>query len=174
MLFCSCLVPLLLWVSLAAAAASNRTIDDQNGDSISGTVPIYAPSSSWKQGATCDGCFIQLNTADVHDGTWHDATHSPNDAQDLTITATFTGTAVYVFNVLANTVQYTTTFTTLTFTLDGTEVGDFTHNPSTSTDFQYGVLTFSKTGLANEPHTLVITSGGDASSLVLFDYMVYT
>ncbi|KAH9914659.1 uncharacterized protein BXZ73DRAFT_81626 [Epithele typhae] len=175
MLFCSCLVPLLLWVAAAATSnPSNRTIDDQKGDDVLGTVPVYAPSSAWKQGATCDGCY-PLNTANVRNGTWHEATYTPDDTQELTITVTFTGTAVYVYNVLTDAVQNKTPmFTRLTFTLDGTEIGDYTHGPTTDTDFEYNALTFSSTGFVNEPHTFVISSGNEAASVILFDYIVYT
>ncbi|KAI0640174.1 hypothetical protein C8Q77DRAFT_116628 [Trametes polyzona] len=160
---------------LVHALAVNRTIDDQKGDSVTGVVPSYSPIGSWNQGPACTGCFIQLDTSQTFDGTWHDTTHTPGDPEPRVITAQFTGTAVYVYNVLANTVPFTTTFTSITFTLDGTNAGQFIHVPTDSTDFQYNVPVFVQTGLSNTDHTLVIEANGDKnSSLVLFDYIVYT
>ena len=167
--------PFLISLVTIAAAATNRTIDDQEGDSVTGAVPSYTPVGSWNQGSTCDGCFVHLDPSQTFDGTWHDSTHTPGDPEPRVITAQFTGTAVYVYNVLANYVEYTTTLTNITFTLDGNPAGSFVHIPTDSTSFQYDVPVFVKTGLANTSHTIVITAGGDTnSSLVLFDYIVYT
>ncbi|KAI9066502.1 hypothetical protein FKP32DRAFT_372867 [Trametes sanguinea] len=153
----------------------NRTIDDEKGDSVTGVVPSYSPVGSWSQGSTCSGCFIHLDTSQTFQGTWHDTTHTPGDPEPRIITAQFTGTAVYVYNVLANTVLYTTTFTSITFTLDGQNVGQFVHVPTASTDFQYDVPVFASDSLPNGDHTLVIEANGATnSSLVLFDYIVYT
>ncbi|KAL1951102.1 hypothetical protein VTO73DRAFT_251 [Trametes versicolor] len=170
----TCLI--LLAVSAVGRSLSvNRTIDDEKGDSVTGEVPVYTPDGSWSQGSTCSGCFIQLDPSQTFDGTWHDSTHTPGDAEPRVITAHFTGTAVYVFNAIANTVPFTTTLTNLTFTLDGDPIGQFVHTPSDSTDFQYNVLVLARTGLSNITHTIVIEATGDTnSSLVLFDYIVYT
>ncbi|CDO74422.1 hypothetical protein BN946_scf184867.g20 [Trametes cinnabarina] len=157
------------------ASAVNRTIDDQNGDSVTGVVPSYSPAGDWSQGSTCSGCFIHLDTSQTFQGTWHDTTHTPGDSDPRVITAQFTGTAVYVYNVLANTVPWTTTFTSITFTLDGKNVGQFVHVPTDSTDFQYNVPVFASDNLPNTDHTIVIEANGATnSSLVLFDYIVYT
>ncbi|OSD00906.1 hypothetical protein PYCCODRAFT_649257 [Trametes coccinea BRFM310] len=153
----------------------NRTIDDEKGDSVTGVVPSYSPVGSWSQGSTCSGCFIHLDASQTFQGTWHDTTHTPGDPEPRVITAQFTGTAVYVYNVLANTVLYTTTFTSITFTLDGENVGQFVHVPTESTDFQYDVPVFASDNLPNGDHTIVIEANGATnSSLVLFDYIVYT
>ncbi|KAI0326739.1 hypothetical protein GY45DRAFT_1258403, partial [Cubamyces sp. BRFM 1775] len=169
---------LLLFLALCCAVfplATNRTIDDENGDSVTGIVPSYSPIASWSQGSTCTGCYIHLDPSQAFDGTWHDATHTPGDPEPRVITAQFTGTAVYVYNVLANTVQYTTTLTNITFTLDGASAGQYVHIPTDSTDFQYDVPVFVKENLANTDHTIIIEATGDTnSSLVLFDYIVYT
>ncbi|OJT04505.1 hypothetical protein TRAPUB_4775 [Trametes pubescens] len=176
----SCLVRrtclFLLAVSAVGRSLSvNRTIDDEKGDSVTGEVPVYTPDGSWSQGSTCSGCFIQLDPSQTFDGTWHDSTHTPGDAEPRVITAHFTGTAVYVFNAIANTVPFTTTLTNLSFTLDGDSVGQYVHTPSDSTDFQYNVPVFVRSGLSNVTHTIVIEATGDTnSSLVLFDYIIYT
>ncbi|KAH9897633.1 hypothetical protein C8Q73DRAFT_681944 [Cubamyces lactineus] len=169
---------LLFFLALCRAVtslATNRTIDDEKGDSVTGLVPSYSPVGSWSQGSTCSGCYIHLDTSQVFDGTWHDSTHTPGDPEPRVITAQFTGTAVYVYNALANTVPWTTTLTNLTFTLDGASAGQYVHIPTDSTDFQYDVPVFVKENLANTDHTITIEATGDTnSSLVLFDYIVYT
>jgi hypothetical protein len=43
----------------AVAVATNRTIDDNYGDSVTGDLPIYLPRSSWKQGSQCSPCFAK-------------------------------------------------------------------------------------------------------------------
>ena len=124
-------LPFLFFLTtIASAASTNRTIDDQLGDSVTGVLPSYSPAGSWQQGATCSGCFIHLDPSQTFQGTWHDSTHTPGDAEDRVITAQFTGTAVYVYNALANTVEFTTTFTSLTFAIDGEQVGSFQHVPT--------------------------------------------
>ncbi len=166
----------LLFIAVCATAASiNRTIDDEYGDSETGVVPSYSPLGSWSQGATCDGCYIQLDHDQTFKGTWHDTTHTPGDPEPRLVTAHFTGTAVYVYHVIANTVPYTTTLTNLTFTLDGQQVGTYVHIPTDSTAFQYDVPVYTNPNLSNGDHTLVMEATGDtASSLILFDYIVYT
>jgi hypothetical protein len=92
------------------------------------------------------------------------------------------GTALYVFFILANTVPhvFTTaaTQTTCSFTLDRTPAGSFTHTPSDSLEFEYKALAFSKQGLENHNHKLIITVA-DAERLgrrlfLSFDYAIYT
>ncbi|RDX46758.1 hypothetical protein OH76DRAFT_816353 [Lentinus brumalis] len=172
------LLPLLLTTALASCASAssvNRTIDDETGDSVTGVVPTYSPPAAWKQGSTCSGCFIQLDPDHVLGGTWHDATHGTGDVEPLLITAQFSGTAVYVYNVLANTVPWTTTYTSLTFSLDGEQVGTYVHVPTSDTAFEYDVPVYTNGDLANKQHTLIIEATGSTNnSLVLFDYIVYT
>lgn len=48
---------LSLQVGRALAAASNRTIDDELGDSVTGALPTYSPQNVWTQGSTCASCF---------------------------------------------------------------------------------------------------------------------
>ena len=90
----------------------------------------------------------------------------------------FTGTAVYVYGIIANTVPDVPTIVhgmNMTFSLDGALVGTFVHQPSTSTTYEYNYTLFSSVNLANTEHTLVVQTAGDnASSLILFDYAVYT
>ncbi|OJT04528.1 hypothetical protein TRAPUB_4798 [Trametes pubescens] len=154
----------------------NRTIDDNQGDSATGVQPTYLPDDGWALGSICTSCNIHPGLVDVNkafDQTWHDTTHHPG-GPDQVITATFSGVAVYVFNIIANTVPFTTTLTNLSFKLDGELVGSYLHAPDTSTDFLYNVSVYSNASLTNGPHTLEIRPTGPSSSLILFDYITYT
>ncbi|KZT24560.1 hypothetical protein NEOLEDRAFT_1094376 [Neolentinus lepideus HHB14362 ss-1] len=161
---------------VAWATLTNRTIDDQYGDEVSGLVPGYSPAASWAQGSTCTGCFIHADPSQAYRGTWHDSTHTPGDAEPRVIYISFNGTAIYAYCILANYVQYTTTLTNLTFRLDGNGVGEnYVHVPTTSTSFQYNVPVYVNDSIPNGQHTLEIEATGDTnSSLVLFDYATYT
>lgn len=81
----------------------------------------------------------------------------------------FNGTAIYVYNALANTVASTDTATNITFTLDDVD-HHYTHKPTNGTAFDYKIPVYTKENLANMEHVLVI----QANSLILFDYAVYT
>ncbi|KAI0754144.1 hypothetical protein C8Q80DRAFT_1094165, partial [Daedaleopsis nitida] len=154
------------------AILTNRTIDDLDGDSVTGAVPQYVPADSgWNQGSLCPGCFVQLDRDQLFHGTWSDAT-VPRDATDpWSITLHFTGTAIYVFNALANNVPNARTDQNMKFVLDGQQVGSFAHPATSSTDKEYRVLVFSQTGLKNSAHTFVIQPQPDSN--ILFDYAMY-
>lgn len=70
----------------------------------------------------------------------------------------------------------TITYTNTTFQLDGVAVGTYTHVPdSSASKYEYNVTAFSKTGLSNEHHTLVMTAvQGSKPSLLIFDWAMYT
>ncbi|KAM5535827.1 hypothetical protein V8D89_010445 [Ganoderma adspersum] len=155
----------------SAAQLSNRTIDDEYGDSVTGTLPDYF--GPWVEGAQCR-CSIRLDTTNLFRGTWHGIATSSNEDRIPTITLRFTGVAIYVYNVLANSVLSANfaTGTRLAFTLDDAPDGHFQHNPTSSTQFLFNRLVYSHTGLVNAEHVLVIQS--DAGSLCMFDYALFT
>ncbi|KAI0751142.1 hypothetical protein C8Q80DRAFT_554988 [Daedaleopsis nitida] len=173
---------LALWVLFMAFPVAplsvNRTIDDETGDCITGAMPVYSPQGSWAQGSTCRTCGVSstfVNTSEVFDGTWHDTTYHPDDA-DRIILMTFTGHAVYIFHLLAF-VPGITTFTDLRFYLDDQPVGQFIHEFSPTLNgnaIQYHVPVYVNTTLTNAPHTLLIRATGQTASLVLFDQVVYS
>ncbi|KAI0640164.1 hypothetical protein C8Q77DRAFT_1153053 [Trametes polyzona] len=171
----------LIWIWCTAVLASgilvNRTIDDELGDSVSHAPPVYLPDGGWALGSVCTSCNIHPGLADVDqafDQTWHDTTHHPGSASP-SIIATFSGSAVYVFNLVANFVRDTTTLTNLTFALDGVLVGQYVHAPDPKgAQILYNVLVYSNTSLSDGLHTLVISPSDDVASLILFDYIVYT
>lgn len=177
-LFC----PLLLLSSFPVATARlvNRTIDDEQGDSVTGVKPTYEPTSNWAQGSTCAGCFLTPNkvvsVSRAFDGTWHDSTYTPETPGNPgnTIEAAFMGTAVYVYFIVPNFVQFTTTLVNVTFSIDGTFYGQYQHIPRTTSTISYNTLVFHTTNLANTDHTIEIRASGSNASLILFDNMIYT
>ena len=70
---------LLLFAVLQFVNATqvNRTIDDTQGDSVTGAKPTYVPSTGgvWA-GPDCSGCAIHPNRALAFDGTWTAATYN--------------------------------------------------------------------------------------------------
>ncbi|KZP14249.1 hypothetical protein FIBSPDRAFT_796861 [Athelia psychrophila] len=156
----------------SAATSSNRTVDDQFGDSVTNLLPVY--STGWSQGATCSVCYVHLNASNVFNGTWHDTTYIPTSMVPPSVAISFEGTAVYAYCVLGNTVPKTVTLTNLTFLMDGELVGTYQHTPTTSADYQYNVPVYVATSLSNEQHVLTIEAAGTTNSLILFDYVEYT
>ncbi|KIL67157.1 hypothetical protein M378DRAFT_160157 [Amanita muscaria Koide BX008] len=94
----------------------------------------------------------------------------------MSITLEFTGVAVWVFFILANASEHGSSVVTNTqcnFTLDGQHAGSFT-DMSTS-KIQYNVTSFSRSGLANVTHQLIIsTNDYPFNAFVSFDYAIYT
>ena len=166
-------VLLHLHVRPAGSIHVNRTVDDKYGDEI-GNMPYYSPG--WTQGNTCGECSVNDTIVDISrafDKTWHDSTYCVG-GPERNISLHFTGTAVYVFALLANQIWATTTMTNLTFYLDEAFAGRFLHVPDNSTDFRYNASIFSMDGLRNIPHHFEIRMGGPSASPLLFDYAVYT
>ena len=160
--------------SLSAAANINQTIDDlQTGSQA----PAFAPSGDWATGQTCTTCALHpgiVNVSQAFDGTWHDSTYHPGSPPGE-ITATFTGTAVYVFNIIANNFGGITTFTNLTFYIDNELVGSYIHTPTSDANILYRVPVYTNTSLANQEHFLrIVNGGGPDASLILFDFIAYT
>ncbi|PIL37474.1 hypothetical protein GSI_01168 [Ganoderma sinense ZZ0214-1] len=170
-----------LALSLFAASVNstplNVTIDDEFGDEITGLLPIYSPAEEWEQGLTCISCNVNvfdvaLGMSQIYQATWHEATHQAGGGQ-TTITVSFTGSAVYVYHIVANSIPDVITSTQLSFDLDGKVVGHYSHTPDSSDTILYNVPVFVSTELANTAHTLIIRGGG-RESLLLFDYVAYT
>lgn len=75
---------------MAAGTVTNRTIDDNYGDSVTGVKPTY--SDSWNYGPDCTVCLVQPVVSETFDKSWHDVTASPDDTAARNVTLTFTGT----------------------------------------------------------------------------------
>jgi hypothetical protein len=90
---------MLIWllVQFVTATLTNRTIDDQNGDSVTKLLPSYSPVGGWTQGSTCSTCGSQPNPDQAVDGTWHDSTYYPgSESRDITLTFNGKWNFVYI------------------------------------------------------------------------------
>ncbi|KAI0713164.1 hypothetical protein C8T65DRAFT_161851 [Cerioporus squamosus] len=172
-----CLLAFTLLASISSAAQVNVTIDDEDGDASTGWKPQYFPSSAWSQGSTCSFCSItqHADPFKAFDETWHDTTYQPGQPPRV-IQISFNGTAVYVYNLVTNAIPGTTTFTNLTFVLDGTEVGHYAHTPQNdaASTILYRTLVYQNDSLTYASHMLSIEASGPTPSVVLFDYAIYT
>ena len=93
-------------VTLSSAVLVNRTIDDQYGDPITSTYPVYSPVGDWQQGATCSDCAVQPDVNKAFDGTWHDSTFYPGSTPK-SVSVTFNGPS---FPYLAQSFLFLLTF----------------------------------------------------------------
>ncbi|KAL5512944.1 hypothetical protein ACEPAH_3342 [Sanghuangporus vaninii] len=159
------------FLALQVALAADVYVDDNDG-SIS-----YAPGDSWAQGDGCGPCALSPSSGSAYDGTWHDTTYYPSGSA-RTITFRFTGIGISAYFIVPDRAQGSASVdTSLTFTLDGSQAGTYTHSSSGSSDFLYNQRVFSSSGLSNGDHTLVVSAGATSdggSTAVLFDYFVYT
>ena len=85
------ILPLLLLVTSVTATLTNRTIDDQYGDSVTRVPPSYSPSGGWSRGAKCSTCAAQPNASQAYGGSWHDSTHHPTDPEPRIVSLSFNG-----------------------------------------------------------------------------------
>jgi len=173
-------VLVLLFIVLSRIAPSSgvvvtATIDDTKGDSNTGAQPVYSPVNSFSPNSDCTGCLVHADPAQAFDGTWHDSSQF-NGGSAVSVTLSFTGTAIDVFCILANTVPGAVTTTDLSFTLDGSSYPPYSHTPDSTSDYIYGAggQVFSADGLDQVAHQLVITTNNPSGSLFLFDYASYT
>ena len=183
----------IVFAGLAFAALQNVTVDD--AVTSGAVVPAYLPSSSfWNQGNACSVCHVNPDPSLAYDGTWHNGRLDPNSTVELALAFNFvgtfpdsfshsrlnngfhTGSGLYIFFILANTVPNITTLTNVTFILDGVQVSSFTHSPSASTDFEYNQAVFANDSIPYGQHTMTVAPVNDSvnSVLILFDYLIYT
>ncbi|KAJ3903867.1 hypothetical protein F5879DRAFT_116866 [Lentinula edodes] len=172
---------LLCELSFVSSTAVNRSIDDTLGDSVTGNRPTYLPDTTgvWEDN-TCSGCALEPDISSAFDDTYTAATYNP-ELKNISISFDFIGTAVYIFFILANDPDPgISASTAANFTLDGTLVSTFTHSPNSSASapsfyFNESALAFSKTGMKNISHQMVISTSGLSSDYYLnFDYALYT
>ncbi|EJD00020.1 uncharacterized protein FOMMEDRAFT_92687 [Fomitiporia mediterranea MF3/22] len=159
----------------SAQQIHNVTIDDQTGDAVTKALPTYFPSGStdfWLQGAENKACVLCPDPAQAVGGTWHDATSTPDKPRSFS--ATFVGSAVYVYFILPNTSNDTDP-TNVSFQLDGETAGTFAHTPNPALQsFQYNVPVFIKMGLENTSHSLLVSMSPTQQTNILFDYIIYS
>ncbi|KAJ7281950.1 hypothetical protein C8J57DRAFT_1056257 [Mycena rebaudengoi] len=164
-----------LFPHASAATTSNRTIDDEVGDSVSGVKPTYEPLSYWNlQGTSCANCTAKPDASLAFSGTWHDSSSFPGQ-DPVSCTLSFTGTAIQVFVIVPPFVEGQTGDYNLAFTFDGDAAGTYSQSASPS-DYLYNVSALSMDSLSNTPHTLVMSTNPDSAngSIFLFDYAIYT
>lgn len=170
---------LLSYAALGTSTLVNRTIDDELGDSVTGLLPTYLPDGSWTQGSNCSYCrvtpAIEEHPDEAFNFTWHDTSYVVGQTQERTMQARFNGTAVYVFNIIANDFSSIPTLTNLSFFLDGTYVDQYVHDPVPREQrILYRVPVYVNEHLTNTEHTIIMRANGPNSSLVLFDSITYT
>ncbi|TBU58177.1 hypothetical protein BD310DRAFT_906747 [Dichomitus squalens] len=161
-----------------AVVSFNFTVDDTFGNNAHTVIPAYLPNNgTWHVGSPteqCNGCIVQpseLDISQIMNQTWHHATFF--DGAPIQMEVTFPGTAVYVYNILPNTLPGgVSSHTNLLFSIDGETVGQFSHVSDSSAKFLYNQLVYWNASLSKTTHTLVMRA--DVGSLVIFDYMIYT
>jgi hypothetical protein len=79
---------LLLLAKAVTAAPSNRTIDDQDGDEVTGVKPVF--TAGWHTGQNCTVCRATLDPSQTFENTWLDTTVDADGAENITLS--FTGT----------------------------------------------------------------------------------
>ncbi|KAI0796187.1 hypothetical protein C8Q75DRAFT_803223 [Abortiporus biennis] len=164
------LVFLILSVQQVSSEWVNRTIDDQEGDQLTGRQVSYSPTELWTQGATCGNCAFHPSTSMTYDGTWHDGSRTPqNDVQPLEFSFKFNGTAVYVYSIAVR-----LTLTDVNFTLDGTFMGRYTEFYNVTDQYLFNAPMFALDSIPYGEHTLVASAFGPNDTLVYFDYALYT
>ncbi|KAJ6476364.1 hypothetical protein C8R45DRAFT_834097 [Mycena sanguinolenta] len=163
----------LAYIPGCISAPSNRTIDDYYGDSVTGALPTYGPSiSEWNVNNNCTTCFVQPDIAQMVNHSWHDTTHERTTLFIIAVSS-YSGTAIYFFGVVPNTVPNSITVANLTFSLDGAFAGSYTRIPdSTTSIFLYSVPMLALADLSNTTHTLIAEA--QIQSLLIFDYAMYT
>ncbi|EIN12542.1 hypothetical protein PUNSTDRAFT_130800 [Punctularia strigosozonata HHB-11173 SS5] len=155
-----------------------RAIDDENGDTRTGSPVIYS-GTRWNFGPNCSSCGIHFDPDLIFDETWHETTNDPISNPEWpklpSVTVNFAGSAIWVFCIVPNNITPmkadVLTLANLTFILDGIQVQSFVHVPSGS-EFLYSHRVFSTEGLHPGPH--ILTFEVQNASYVAFDYAIYT
>ncbi|KAL5485487.1 hypothetical protein ACEPAI_8129 [Sanghuangporus weigelae] len=182
----SLLIPLFsffLFSPRARAAPTNVTIDDTNGDAVTGAQISYSPALAWQAGQSCQNCTAKMDGNQAYDGTWHDASYNPPGGISnlypgtiVSASADFTGTAVYIYCILTRSSSSPNGNTDMTFYVDDQEVGSFSRPSDGDKSYQYNQVVFSWSGLdGSTNHNVRLESGHSGQqALVLLDRIVYT
>ncbi|PIL31269.1 hypothetical protein GSI_05967 [Ganoderma sinense ZZ0214-1] len=142
----------------------NITIDDADGS--------IQYSGKWHTDCPSHLEAVCIDPNKVHNKTVHWNWPSDSDGSHGSITISFSGTAVYVYNVIPAAHALEAAVANIAFTLDGIPVQSY-EQPQGSGDpeYLYHQLVYMNDALSNGTHELVIVGG---KSLVLFDYIEYT
>ncbi|KAF7373242.1 hypothetical protein MSAN_00533100 [Mycena sanguinolenta] len=145
------------------------------GDAVTGFLPSYGPPGApWNLVVdnNCTICRFQPDASQTVDLSWHDVTVA--DGATYTVSIQFTGTAMYFFGIVPNTVtgDPIVQAVNVTFSLDGASTGSYIHIPDSTTTILYHVPMLAVDNLSNNAHTLVAYA--QSSSWFFFDYAIYT
>ncbi|KAJ6459964.1 hypothetical protein C8R45DRAFT_842997 [Mycena sanguinolenta] len=175
------LIALFLVVSsLVSGSTVNRTIDDVNGDSVTGDLVLYLPEVPasegplWFNQTSCSTCADIPDATFAFDNTWSAAQYSAG-VGSMSLSVKFTGTAIYVFFILPNFSEASLVSTVLCdFFIDGVVVGSFSHQSDGSGAFVYNALVYRNTSIPDGDHVLLIETTGADPAVIIFDYAIYT
>ncbi|KIY43144.1 hypothetical protein FISHEDRAFT_62914 [Fistulina hepatica ATCC 64428] len=168
---------LLFLKDQTCAKNANRTIDDAfEGDSQARLT--YSPSGYWSNGDDCDTCLVHPNKSKAYDGTWHDYSAFPTDTdyESAYMNASFEGSAVYIYCILANNATGAGTTANYSFVVDGESSPIvFFHSADNTSEYYYNVLVYSNDTLGTGRHNVqLLPNIGKVDTLVLFDYFTFT
>ena len=170
---------LLLPIVPVSTKLVNITVDDTFGNPDRSVIPTYLPANdTWHTGSPGEQCAVctikpsELDTSQIFDQSWHHGSYLLNNP--ISVQVTFPGTAVYVYNVVPNTIPGANTFMNISFAIDGETVGQFLHVPDSISEIMYNHLVYANTTLSDSPHTLVMSASGSNESFIFFDYLLYT
>ncbi|KAK0198120.1 hypothetical protein F5146DRAFT_73269 [Armillaria mellea] len=176
-----CLLSFTLFFSSALAALVNVTVDDQKGDPKTGATVSYTPADAWAISSPCDDCFAQVDPSKAWYTTWHVGKFMPQTNESAVVlqaSYTFSGTAVYVNCILAQSAKHPTGRSDMTFFIDGVQAGTYSSepDPESSPDYVYNVTVFSHENLSSGRHIIQIQGGhiGGSASLILLDSIIYS
>ncbi|KAH9914656.1 uncharacterized protein BXZ73DRAFT_81622 [Epithele typhae] len=163
--------------SSANARSVNRTVDDTFGDSVTGVKPVYSPANHWNVGTQCTVCNITPKNVDVNqmlDGSWHSTTYRPGSPA-VEATITFTGTAVYVYFIVPNTIPATTTVMNTTFSSTPLRsLMELFSIPRRHVERRVQAACVQQLVAVERTHSITMHASGSSQSLILFDYLTYT
>ncbi|KAK0481577.1 hypothetical protein IW261DRAFT_1562874 [Armillaria novae-zelandiae] len=172
-----CLV--LFYLSLGfivEAKLVNVTIDDQSAGLV------FSPVDAWNNGTACQSCTAHPDASRAFDGTWYDSTFNKDSGsnaypnQVLNVSMSFTGTAIYVICILANTATSPTGNSDMTFYIDNKFVGEFYQIAPGEPGYQYNVTVYSNNSIPNGLHNFKLQNGhvDGIKALVILDSIIYS
>ncbi|KAH7096956.1 hypothetical protein BKA62DRAFT_624425, partial [Auriculariales sp. MPI-PUGE-AT-0066] len=160
------------------------------GDERSGAKPAFSPASYWvarTNANDCSTCQTEPQPDLAHGKSWADSTIYPDPRwpNETTVSFQFTGTAVYIYAILAGDLPNgAVTGTHVVLRIDGQDRANFDWSPGdtkpTPPDYQYNQLILQQTGLENTLHSVTVANqignirGLQVASVLLFDYVMYT
>ncbi|TFK57566.1 hypothetical protein OE88DRAFT_1641182 [Heliocybe sulcata] len=175
------LAGLLLQLSLRVLGVlTNVTVDDTDGDSLTGAQVSYSPADAWNVGQECVGCTAHPDPNQTYMGTWHDTTFIPATSATPTsnivsLSVPFNGSALYVFCILTFTADHPAGNSDMQFWIDNDIVGFFELPANGSANYVYSFPVYVNESIEAGSHTFRLEAGhNNTKSIVIFDYLQYT